>query len=294
MSVTTRVYIDGTIHDEATAVVPVFDRGFLYGDSVYEVLRTAGGRPVDLDRHLERLARSANAILLPAPDLTSLAAALYATLAAAANPESYVRVILTRGAGEIGLDLALAEGARTIVLAKPLRLPPPELYERGARVVVVDVIRTPREAVDPAVKSGNYLNNILALAAARRAGADEAVMKNAQGRLAEGSTSNLFVVRGGVVETPALAEGLLPGITRRRVLELARARGLPVAECPLEPSALVAADEAFLTSSLRGVLPVTRVGDAAVGAGIPGPVTRALAAAYTEYLAAVASGANGL
>ncbi len=280
----TRVLIDDGIFDETTASISVFDRGFLYGDSVYEVTRTAAGRPVDLERHLVRLERSAAAILLPTPPRPQVIAAVDRTLAAAGNADSYIRIIVTRGSGEIGLDPALAVAPRLIVIVRPLHLPPPELYRDGCAVALVGVRRNLRRAVDPAVKSGNYLNNILALAEAKRGGAHEAIMCNAEGHVVEGSTSNVFVVKGGVVRTPVLEDGLLDGITRGRVIELCAAAGFPVEETHLLPGDLGGADEAFLTSSIRGVLPITRVDGAPVGSGRPGPVTRELMRRYGGLL----------
>ncbi len=277
-----KVNIDGQIHDPETALVPVFDRGFLYGDSVYEVFRTAGGRPVDLAPHLLRLRHSAETIALRLPAEAELVAMIEATLAAAGNDESYVRVVVTRGAGEIGLAIALADAPRTIVIVKPLSLPPPELYRAGAELIVATIERTSPRAVDPRVKSGNYLNNILALDEARRAGAYEALMCDAAGRIAEGSTSNIFVVSGGRVLTPALEIGLLAGITRMRVIELARADGIDVDEGELRPDGARAADEAFLTSSIRGVLPVRRIDDHVMPA--PGPLTGRIMALYDRHL----------
>jgi branched-chain amino acid aminotransferase len=287
--VPTRVFIDGELGDEATARVPVFDRGFLYGDSVYEVTRTAGGRPVDLDRHLDRLERSAEMIGLAAPPRGAVVEAVHATLAAAANPESYVRVVVTRGGGDIGLDPALADRPRLVVIVRPLVLPPDALYRDGCDVAIVAVRRNPRRALDPAVKSGNYLNNILALAEARRANAHESIMLNPEGRLVEGSTSNVFLARAGRLVTPAFEDGLLDGITRRRLLELAAAAGIPAAEAHLGADDLRGADEAFLSSSLRGVLPVARVDGVALPAS-PGAVTRELMRRYDAFLADVAAG----
>jgi branched-chain amino acid aminotransferase len=283
---TTRVFIDGKVVEERDAVVSVFDRGFLYGDGVYEVTRTLGGKPVDLGRHLDRLERSAAAIWLAMPPREQIEAAVARTLSEAGNPESYIRVILTRGGGDIGLDLALAEGPRLIVIVKTLTLPAPSLYERGAEVAIVSVQRNPRTTVDPAVKSGNYLNNILALAEGKRAGAYESIMCNVSGHLVEGSTSNFFVVHKRAVRTPALEGGLLEGITRGRVIELAGEAGLRVDETILAPDDLRGADEAFLTSSIRGVLPITRVDGRPVADGAVGPVTRDLMRRYTERLPA--------
>lgn len=286
----TRVCIDGEMFDETTARVPVFDRGFLYGDSVYEVTRTTGGRPVDLTRHLDRLDRSAAMIGLVTPPRAAIEDAIRATLAAAANPDSYLRVIVTRGGGDIGLDPALADRPRLVVIVRPLVLPAAALYERGCDVAIVAVRRNPRRALDPAVKSGNYLNNILALAEAKRsAHAHESIMLNPDGRLVEGSTSNVFVARGGRVVTPAFEDGLLDGITRRRVLELAAAAGIDAAEAHLGEADLREADEAFLSSSVRGVLPIARVDGKALPAA-PGPLTAELMRRYQQFLDDVAAG----
>jgi len=289
--VSVRVHVNGSVCDRDSAVISVFDRGFLYGDSVYEVLRTSGGRPVDLDRHLERLARSSAAIELRLPDEAEIRKAVGDTLAAAGNPESYVRIIVTRGGGAITLDIAAAERPSLLVIVAPLALPPAELYQRGAHLAVVGVERTSRRAVDPAVKSGNYLNNIMALAEARRAGAYEALMCGPDGRVAEGSTSNVFAVRGGGLVTPALGTGILPGITRQRVIELAASAGLSTGEGDLYPDDLRGADEVFITSSIRGVMPVTRVDDQVISGGSPGPITRRLMDLYARFLSDVAAGA---
>jgi branched-chain amino acid aminotransferase len=287
---TTKVWINGAVSDEADARISVFDRGFLYGDSVYEVLRTAGGHPVDLEPHLGRLRRSAAGLALPAPADEVLRRAIDETLRAAANSDSYVRVIVTRGAGEIGLDLSLAVDPLTIVIVRPLVLPAAELYERGASLEIVGVERTSPRAVDPALKSGNYLNSILALAEARRAGAYEALMCDAQGRVAEGSTSNLFIVRAGRVETPASEVGLLAGITRHRIMGLARDAGLEVTERTLMPADVRTADEVFITSSIRGILPIAKVDGSAIGTRCPGAVTARLAALYRDFLDRVGRG----
>jgi branched-chain amino acid aminotransferase len=280
-----RVFLDGRIVPPEQATVSIFDRGFLYGDSIYEVFRTVRAEPLHLREHLARLARSAARIELPLPrDLAGIADAVRATLAEAANPDAYVRIIVTRGAGELDLDPAAGRNASLIVLVKPVKMPPEALYTGGAHVRIVGVRRTARDAVDPAVKSGNYLNNILALAEARRHGAYEAVMCGADGCLAEGASSNIFVVRGGRLETPALDVGILEGVTRDKVLGLCREAGIDTAEAHLPPDALRRADEALLTSSGRGVMPVTRVDGAAVGDGTPGPLTRRVMALYAASI----------
>ena len=287
---TVRVYVNGAIGDEGSAVVSIFDRGFLYGDSVYEVLRTAGGRPVDFDRHLDRLARSASSIMLSLPDQARIRGAVGETLAAAGNPESYIRIVVTRGAGRIALDLDAAGTPSLIVIVADLKMPRAELYTDGAVIAIVGVERTSRRAVDPAVKSGNYLNSILALAEAQRRGAYEALMLGPDGRVAEGSTSNVFAVRGGELTTPTLTTGILAGITRQRVIELAGAAGLAAGEGDLYPDDLRAADEVFITSSIRGVMPVSQVDDRTISTGAPGPITTQLMAAWDGFIASVAAG----
>lgn len=281
------VSINGELFDEH-ASISVFDRGFLYGDSVYEVMRTSAGVPVDLAAHLTRLRRSATALALEIPSDDELAAATHAALKVAGNPESYIRIIVTRGSGEIGLSTELARDRKTIVIVRPLKLPPKEKYERGIGLQIVTVQRTSPRAVDPGVKSGNYLNNILALAEARRAGADEALMCDSQGRIAEGASSNVFVVRDGALVTPGVEIGLLPGITRMRVIELARGAGLEVTEGELVPEQVRSADEVFITSSIRGVLPVAQVDGAAIAGGAPGPITTRIMDLYGGYLRAQA------
>ncbi|HWM87247.1 MAG TPA: aminotransferase class IV, partial [Kofleriaceae bacterium] len=280
------------ITDRESAVISIFDRGFLYGDSVYEVLRTSGGRLVDLDRHLERLRRSAAGIELTMPAPENLGRAIAETLDATQNPESYLRIMVTRGGGPITLDIRTPEEPSLVLVAAPLVMPASELYERGASLAIVGVERTSARAFDPAVKSGNYLNNIMALAEAKRAGAYEAIMCSPDGRVAEGSTSNLFVWGGGGrLATPALATGLLPGITRQRIIDLARAADLTVEEADLRPDDVRGADEAFITSSIRGVMPVSSVDGRPIGDGTPGPTTRRLMQLYAGYLADVARGA---
>lgn len=280
-----RIWVDGVIGDEHTAVVPVLDRGFLYGDGVYEVTRTAGGRCVDLGPHLDRLDRSAARIGLAPPSRDAIVAAIGATLAG--QGESYVRVIVTRGAGEMGLDPALADRPRMVIIVRPLSLPAAEVVARGASLRFVSVERTSPRALDPAIKSGNYLNNILAIAEARRSNAYEAVLCDERGRVTEGSSSNVWCVRGGEILTPPTTVGLLPGITRWRLLQLAAAAGLPAREAELVPDELRGADEVFITSSIRGVLPIGRVDDRDVPVG---PVTRQLIGLYDRFLRAVAAG----
>ena len=284
----TKVYLStvGAPVDPEDATISIFDRGLLYGDSVYETMRTAGGHPVELARHLARLHRSAEGIGLELPfSDAEVGDAVAATHRASGNAESYVRVIVTRGGGPIMLDPRHSSDPVLVVIVRELELPSPEAYERGVSVVVVGVLKAGGGLVDPGIKTGNYLNNIQALRQAIARGADDAILSNARGDVAEGATSNVFLVAEGRLCTPHLQTGLLAGITREVVCELAAGLGHPVHERPVPPDDLRAADEVFLTSSVRGIMPVTRVDDATVGDGTVGPVTRALMARYAAWLA---------
>jgi branched-chain amino acid aminotransferase len=279
-----KVWIDGAPVDAEQARVPVFDRGFLYGDSVYEVLRTCEGRPFKLREHLERLERSAAGLEMALPARGEIDRAVEDTLAAAAESDAYIRVIVTRGAGELGLDPAMADRPRLIVMVRPIKLPPPESYADGVAVALVGKSRSAPGAVDPSVKSGNYLPSVLAVASAHRLGAYEAILADGVGRITEGSSSNFFIARGRRVVTPGLSVGLLEGITRRTVIDLLRADGTAVDEVPLWPVDLRSADEAFLTSSVRGVLPIVRVDGQPIAGGRPGPITRRVLELYDREL----------
>lgn len=290
----TVVNVDGRLVPPREATVSVFDRGFLYGDSVYEVVRTYRRRPFELGAHLLRLERSAERLALPLPwDAGRTRHEIRRTLAAvppdpdldpAAAPwnrgELSVRVVMTRGSGELGLDPALAVDPRAIVMAGPLRAPPLSAYHDGVCCRIVGVRHEAPGAVDPAAKTGAHLANVLAVREARAAGAHEALLLGRGGEVTEGASSNVFAVRGGQVATPPLAAGILAGVTRAVVLELARAAGATVEEVPLWPADLAAADELFITSTAREVLPVTRLDGRPVGSGRVGPVTTRLHALF--------------
>lgn len=284
----TLVNLGGTLVPPDRAVVSVFDRGFLYGDSVYEVVRTYGGRPFAMGRHLERMRSSAERIGMDLPwSDAAIEREVERTLAAAANEESYIRIVATRGSGPIGLDPSLAVDPLLVVIVQPIQLPPREAYEQGVKVQLVGVRRNLREAIDPRAKTGNYLNNVLALREAKAHGAYEAVMLDAEGRITEGSTSNLFLVYAGRLVTPPVAVGILEGITRAEVIEVARAEGIPVEERTLLPEDLLRADEAMITSTVREIVPVVRVGmeeeEHPVGDGRVGPTVRRITAAFRAH-----------
>jgi branched-chain amino acid aminotransferase len=290
------VNLDGVLVPPAQALVSVLDRGFLYGDSVYEVIRTYRRRPFELEAHLRRLAHSAERIALaPRWDARRTADELDRTLrgaqalpAAPSDPEAAAwnvgewsaRVVMTRGSGEMGLDPGLAVDPLAVIILQPVAAPPARAYAEGVKVILASVPRPPPETVDPTAKTGAHLPHVLASREARAAGAHEALLRDALGRVTEGCSSSLFAVRGGILVTPPLAAGILEGVTRGVVLRLARAEGIPADEAMLHPQDLEMADEVFITSTLREILPVTRVGDRTVGHGRPGPVTARLHRAF--------------
>ena len=268
-------------------MVPVFDRGFLFGDSVFETLGTNHGRLVFFPEHLNRLSRSAERIYLSLPSRREIEEAVRETLAAAENPESRVRIMVTRGDSQGDLDPGKAGPPRLVVIVQPLGEPTPELYEHGVEVEIVSVTRNLPRAIDPLVKSGNYLNNVLALGEARRRrpSVHEAVLCAANGSVAEGATSNVFAVVAGELSTPSLDVGILDGVTRGKVIDLARNNSIGCCEVPfMSPDELRRAEEVFLTSSVRGVLPVTQVDGFAVGNGKPGAITQRVMRHYRHLV----------
>ncbi len=268
------VWINGRVWPRDEARISVYDHGFLYGDSIYETVRTSRGRPFLLDRHLARLRSSAAAIRLALDrDDAGYRHAIQETLAAGGNPESALRVVVTRGVGDIGYAHRLCPAPSTLIYARPLRPIRDPALRQGVRVAILDVLRNDRRAVSPAIKSGNLLNNILGAFEAESKGADEGIMLNRGGQVTEGTMTNVFMVKSGVIRTPPPEAGLLPGITRGFVLELARAAGMPVEEAPFGPGELRAADEAFLTGTTRGVLAIVAVDGTPVADGRPGPIT---------------------
>lgn len=282
-----RVYISGQIVEPEFAKVSVFDRGFLFGDSVYETVGTVRGRLFALQEHLDRLERSAARVALGLPPRQTIEAAVRTTVRAAGNADARVRIVVTRGIGRSGdLDPHAATDAQLIVIVQPLNPPAPHLYEEGVGVEVVSVTRNHPGALDPAVKSGNYLTNVLALGEARtrRPGVHEAILCSPEGFIAEGATSNVFAVIDDVLVTPALSVGILPGITREKVLALARAENLPWRETTFSPDDFRRASEAFITSAARGILPVCRIDGQNLGSVCPGPLTRQLMVAYAALL----------
>jgi branched-chain amino acid aminotransferase len=266
--------IDGNICEPEQARVSVFDRGFLFGDSVFETIRTYDGAPFALDEHLARLEKSSERTFIPLPVTRDvLRREVTETVRAAGNPESYIRVIVTRGSGPLGLDSSFEAHPTRVVIVAPLVSPSPEAYAKGVALLTYRTQRV-AEATDAAgAKVGNYLVAILAMRAARDAGASEALIVDAGGRVVEGASSNVFAVVDGRLVTPPEDDGILLGITRRLVLEVAREQGLPVELRSLTVDELYAADEAFVSSSIRELLPAIRIDDRVIGTGSPGAVT---------------------
>ena len=278
--------VNGAVLPAEEARVSVLDTGFTFGDSVYETLRTYGGRPFHLDRHLRRLRASASRLGIAVPDGDEVFTHdVEAVLARAGNPESYVRIMLTRGVGDVSYHFDRVQGPTRVVIVKPYEPLPERCYSEGVPVIIASVRRNSPHALDPAIKSGNLLNNILAVREAQAAGALEPILLNDMGEVAEGASANVFIVKDGAVLTPPLGAGILAGVTRQLLLEIGRDLGIPVREETLGVPDLLAADEAFITSTLKEATPVRTVDGKAVGNGRPGPVTLRLLKAYREYAA---------
>ena len=283
---TGKVCIDGRVVDGAEARVSVFDRGFLYGDSVFEVFRTYSGVPFAEREHLERLARSARRLMIPMPvSIETLSSEVRATLDAAGEGRWYVRVVITRGSGPLTYDPSTASEPLRVIMVAPLSAPPPERYAQGIAVTLLSASRPTDDARAAGAKASNYLANLLAVHEAKQKGAQEALVLGKDGQILEGASSNIFIVKDGRVRTPEPQPGILVGITRATVLGVAAEEGIPVEEAEVRPEDLFSADEAFITSSIREVMPVVSAEGRAIGAGVPGPVTKRL---HEGYLRAVA------
>lgn len=272
------VYVNGRITDAADAVIPVFDHGFLYGEGVYETLRTYDGKPFLYDAHMARLRRSAGMIALDVPGTDDeMLAKVRETMAAEKGlEEAYIRILVTRGIGELTYSLAATPTPSLVIIVKPFPEPPASHFTEGISLALVSIRRNHPSALNPRIKSNNLLNNALAMQEAMRQGAEEALMLNQQNEVAECSQSNFFIVKDGIVATPPIAAGLLPGITREFVFEVGRDAGVTVEERTLQTSDLWSADEAFITGTTREITPVSKVDGRPFGDGKPGPVTRTL------------------
>jgi len=272
-----KVYIDGKLYDKEDAKISVYDHGLLYGDGVFEGIRSYGGKVFRLKEHLDRLWDSAKAIWLQIPtSKEDLAKAIEDTLAVNGIEDGYIRVVVTRGCGTLGLDPNRCSHPQVIVITDHISLYPDELYEKGLEIVTVSTVRNHPAALSPRVKSLNYLNNILAKIEGLQAGCIEALMLNHKGEVAECTGDNVFLVRKGKVSTPPNEAGILEGITREVAIGLLAESDIPVAEVPITKHDVYIADECFLTGTAAEVVPVVKVDSRSIGDGKPGPVTRDL------------------
>jgi len=278
------VYIDGEFLPKAEAKVSVFDRGYLYGDGVFEGIRGYNGRIFRLDQHLERLYRGAKAIQLDlALTPEELKDAIIETVRRNGLTDCYIRVVVSRGQGDLGLNPLNCHTPPTIVvIASHIELYPREVYERGLELITCTTRRNVPTALDPQIKSLNYLNNIMARIEVERAGAHEGLMLNHFGHVAEGTGDNLFAVREGVLITPPAHAGILAGITRQVVLELATEMDLPARETNITVYEVYTADECFLTGTAAEIVPVARCDGRVIGDGKPGPITKRLMERFKE------------
>ena len=276
-----KIYIDGKYFDERNAKISVFDHGLLYGDGVFEGIRAYHGRVFRLQEHIERLFYSAKAILLTIP-LThqEMMQAVLDTCRRNKLRDGYIRLVVTRGAGTLGLNPNRCKNPAVIIIADKIQLYPPELYAKGLDIVTVPTTRNLHSALNPAIKSLNYLNNILAKIEANNAGCEEAILLNAEGFVSECTGDNLFIIRRGELLTPPLSAGALYGITRGVVIELARQAGMTVSEPNLTRYDLFNADECFLTGTGAELIPVVKIDGRVIGPGKPGPLFRQLANEY--------------
>ena len=272
-----KIYINGKLYDKADAKISVYDHGLLYGDGVFEGIRVYEGKVFRLAEHVERLYDSARSIRLEIPmTREQMAHAVNDTVTANSKRNGYIRLLVTRGAGYLGLDPRKATNPQIIIIVDDITLYPPELYENGMEIATVSTIRNHPNALNPRIKSLNYLNNILAQIEAVQAGCFEALMLNHKGEVAECTGDNIFIVKRGVLKTPPPDAGILEGVTRGAVLELARAAKIPVQENALTRHDVYTADECFLTGTAAEVVPVVKCDGRALGTGRPGPITRQL------------------
>jgi branched-chain amino acid aminotransferase len=285
MAATPKIYINGKFFDKADAKISVYDHGLLYGDGVFEGVRIYAGKAFKLKEHVARLYESARHIKLEIP-LTQeqMAKAINDTIALNNKREGYIRPLVTRGAGSLGIDPRKTADPQVIIIVDDISLYPPELYESGMEIATVSTIRNHPNALNPRIKSLNYLNNILAKIEGNLAGCLEALMLNHKGEIAECSADNIFLVKAGVLRTPPIDAGILEGITRNTVIGLAKSAGIAVEEIALTRHDVFTADECFLTGTGAEIIPATKCDGRVIGTGKPGPITRQLRDAYHQLV----------
>lgn len=278
-----KIWLNGDLVSKSEATVSVFDHGFLYGDGVFEGIRVYSGNVFKLEEHIDRLYESAKTIALDIP-LTpaEMIAATTETVAANRRKDGYIRLVVSRGYGDLGIDPAKCPTPTVVIICDSIVLYPQEFYDNGIPLVTAATRRVPNQCVDPRIKSLNYLNNILAKLEAKKAGVPEAIMLNTDGRVAECTADNIFLMKNGVLKTPDLMEGALGGITRATVLDIARGKGIAVEECTLGLHDFYNADEVFLTGSGAEIVPVVSIDQRTIGTGKPGAATRELLAEFQQ------------
>ncbi len=278
-----KVYINGKLVDKDEAAISVYDHGLLYGDGVFEGIRSYGGKVFRLEEHLDRLWYSAKAIWLEIPiSKEEMGAAIEETLSQNGIEDGYIRVVVTRGCGTLGLDPDKCSDPQVIIITDFISLYPDEVYEKGLEIITVSTARNHPAALNPRIKSLNYLNNILAKIEGKQAGCVEALMLNHKGEVAECTGDNIFLARNATLLTPPNDAGILEGVTRAVVIELARSAGIEVCEVPLTKHDVYIADECFLTGTAAEVVPVVKVDSRTIGDGTPGPITRTLAERFRK------------
>jgi branched-chain amino acid aminotransferase len=279
----TKVYISGKLYDKADAKISVYDHGLLYGDGVFEGIRIYDGKIFRLKQHVDRLFESARHIKLDIPmSREQMMAAIQSTVEANNKKNGYIRPVVTRGAGSLGLDIRKTSDPQVIIIVDDISLYPPELYENGLELATVSTIRNHPNALNPRIKSLNYLNNILAKIEGVQAGCLEALMLNHKGEVAECSGDNLFLVKHGILKTPPEDAGILEGVTRQAVIEVAEKAGIPVRETALTRHDVYTADECFLTGTAAEVIPVVKCDGRPIGTGKVGPITRKLREGFIQ------------
>jgi branched-chain amino acid aminotransferase len=280
-----KIFIDGQYYDEQNAKISVFDHGLLYGDGIFEGIRAYNGRVFKLKEHIDRLFYSAKAILLTIPmSHADICKAVVDTCRENGIRDGYIRLMVTRGVGTLGLNPNKCKRGSVIVIADKIQLYPKEYYDRGLDIITVPTTRNLHSALNPAIKSLNYLNNILAKIEANNANCEEAIMLNSEGYVAECTGDNIFLIKGNNLLTPPLSAGALYGITRGVVMDIARESGLHVTEPNLTRYDVFNADECFLTGTGAEVVPVVKVDGRVIGTGTPGPRTRELVKKYHELV----------
>jgi branched-chain amino acid aminotransferase len=280
-----KVWLDGKLLDKENAKVSVYDHGLLYGDGVFEGIRVYQGKIFECDAHLRRLFDSARAIRLTPPrSKEELKKAMEETVRANGFVDCYIRLVITRGVGYLGLNPNKCPVPSIFIIADTIEMYPAEMYQKGMSIITASVVRNHASAISPRVKSLNYLNNILAKIEAADAGVPEALMLNLDGNVAECTGDNIFIVRDGQVQTPCTSDGILEGVTRKVIMELCQELKIPCVEKTIQRHDVYVADECFLTGTAAEVVPVTRIDGRPIGTGEPGPITMKLIEAFHRFV----------